>query len=105
MGLNLAMIGLGFYVAGALAAIFKKATNGTWYPDNLNNGFMENYFFFLAGVMFLNFLLFLFLASRYQYVQTKDGRGELETSDDVISPRTSDLFLVNDIGNNSDIPC
>lgn len=70
MGLNLATIGIGFYVAGALAAIARKATDGSWYPQDLNTGKLENYFFFLAVVMFLNFLLFVYLARRYKYVES-----------------------------------
>lgn len=71
MGLNLATIGIGFYVAGALAAIARKATGGSWYPQDLNDGKLENYFFFLAVVMFLNFLVFVYLARRYKYVETQ----------------------------------
>lgn len=70
MGLNLATIGIGFYVAGALAAIVRKATDGSWYPQDLNAGKLENYFFFLAVVMFLNFLVFVYLARRYKYVES-----------------------------------
>lgn len=66
MGLNLATIGIGFYVAGALAAIAKKASGDTWYPQDLNDGKLENYFFFLAAVMFLNFLVFVFIARKYK---------------------------------------
>lgn len=70
MGLNLATIGIGFYVAGALAAIVRKTTHGIWYPQDLNNGKLENYFFFLAAIMLLNFGIFVFLARRYKYVET-----------------------------------
>lgn len=71
MGLNLATIGIGFYVAGALAAIARKATDGSWYPQDLNDGKLENYFFFLAVVMFLNFLVFVYLARKYKYVESQ----------------------------------
>ena len=70
MGLNLATIGIGFYVAGALAAIVRKASDGSWYPQDLNAGKLENYFFFLAVVIFLNFLVFVYLARRYKYVES-----------------------------------
>lgn len=70
MGLNLATIGIGFYVAGALTAIVRKATDGSWYPQDLNAGKLENYFFFLAVVIFLNFLVFVYLARRYKYMES-----------------------------------
>lgn len=82
MGLNLATIGIGFYVAGALAAIVRKATHGTWYPQDLNNGKLENYFFFLAAIMLLNFVAFVFLAQRYKYVKTSaSSRGPVAQVD------------------------
>ncbi|XP_067054784.1 solute carrier family 15 member 4-like isoform X2 [Acropora muricata] len=82
MGLNLATIGIGFYVAGALAAIVRKATHGTWYPQDLNNGKLENYFFFLAAIMLLNFVAFVFLAQRYKYVKTPaSSRGPVSQVD------------------------
>lgn len=74
MGLNLATIGIGYYMAGALAAIARKASDGSWYPQDLNDGNLENYFFFLAAVMFLNFLVFVFLARRYKYVESLTAR-------------------------------
>ena len=67
MGLCLAMIGLGYYVAGLLAFIVKKASDSKWYPDDLNNGVLEYYMFLLAGLMLINAAVFLFLAVRYRY--------------------------------------
>ena len=67
MGLCLAMIGLGYYVAVLLASIVKKASGSKWYPDNLNNGALEYYMFLLAGLMLINAAVFLFLAVRYRY--------------------------------------
>ena len=54
--------------------IDRKATDGSWYPQDLNDGKLENYFFFLAAVMFLNFLVFVFLARRYKYVESLKTR-------------------------------
>ena len=68
MGLCLAMIGLGYFVASALAAILKHATDGTWYPDDLNHGSLENYLFLLAGLMIVNTAVFVWLAIKYRYV-------------------------------------
>ena len=67
MGLCLAMIGLGYYVAGLLAYIVKKASDSKWYPDDLNDGTLEDYMFLLAGLMLINAAVFLFLAAGYQY--------------------------------------
>lgn len=67
MGLCLAMIGLGYYVASALASIVKHASNGDWYPEDLNKGFMEYYLFLLAGLMLVNAVVFLLTAVKYRY--------------------------------------
>ena len=83
MGLNLATIGIGFYVAGALAAIAKKASEDTWYPQDLNDGKLENYFFFLAAVMFLNFLVFVFIARKYKYVELSRTRKSLTVQKEI----------------------
>lgn len=83
MGLNLATIGIGFYVAGALAAIAKNASGDTWYPQDLNDGKLENYFFFLAAVMFLNFLVFVFIARKYKYVELSQTRKSLTVQKEI----------------------
>ena len=67
MGLNLAMIGFGFFLASALASIVEKASDRQWYPKNLNNGKLECYMFLLASLMLLNAAMFLLLAVRYRY--------------------------------------
>lgn len=68
MGLCLAMIGLGYYVASLLASIVKHASHSKWYPDDLNKGTLECYLFLLAGLMLVNLAVFLYLALRYHYV-------------------------------------
>ena len=67
MGLNLAMISSGFFLASVLASIVEKASDRQWYPKNLNNGKLECYMFLLAGLMLLNAAVFLLLAVRYRY--------------------------------------
>ncbi|RMX54607.1 hypothetical protein pdam_00014105, partial [Pocillopora damicornis] len=68
MGAFLVTSGLGNYVANLLVVIVKEASNGDWYPvDNPNKGHFEYFFFLLAGLMMLNFLVFLYVASYYKY--------------------------------------
>ena len=74
MGAFLVTSGLGNYVANLLVVIVKVASNGDWYPvDNPNHGHFEYFFFLLAGLMMLNFLVFLYVASSYKY-KTSSGR-------------------------------
>lgn len=72
MGLCLAMIGLGYYVAVVLASIVKHASESKWYPDDLNKGSLENYMFLLAGLMMVNVAVFLYLAVKYRYADHAD---------------------------------
>ena len=68
MGVFLVTSGLGNYVANLLVVIVKEASNGDWYPvDDPNHGHFEYFFFLLAGLMMLNFLVFLYVASSYKY--------------------------------------
>ena len=68
MGAFLVTSGLGNYVANLLVVIVKVASNGDWYPvEDPNHGHFEYFFFLLAGLMMLNFLVFLYVASYYKY--------------------------------------
>ena len=67
MGVCLAMTGFGFYVASALVSIVKKASDGEWYPEDLNKGSLEYYMFLLAGLMLVNAFVFFLLAVKYRY--------------------------------------
>ena len=98
MGLCLAMIGLGYYVAGLLASIVKHASHSKWYPDDLNTGTLENYMFLLAGLMLINAAVFVFLAIRYRYAErahqeipvNDDGtEGERERNQSIGKPSSS----------------
>ena len=67
MGIYIVTTGLGSYVAMALVNIV-RAVSSTAYPDDLNDGNLEHYFFLLSGLMLLNFLIYLIVASNYHYV-------------------------------------
>lgn len=64
MGVFLAATGVGGYLANLLVVV----VNSDWYPEkDPNQGHMEYFFFLLSGLMMLNFLLFLYIASSYKY--------------------------------------
>ena len=58
--------GIGSYIANFLVAV----VSSDWYPEDPNQGHMEYFFFMMAGLMTLNFLLFLFIASSYKYKES-----------------------------------
>ena len=68
MGAFLVTGGIGNYVANLLVLIVRSASNDDWYPsDDPNQGHLEYFFFLLAGLMMVNFLVFLYIASSYKY--------------------------------------
>lgn len=80
MGAFLVTSGLGNYVATLLVVIVRSASNNKWYPsEDPNTGELENFFFLLAGLMMLNFVVFLLIASSYKY-KTATRREEINSN-------------------------
>ncbi|RUS83662.1 hypothetical protein EGW08_008568 [Elysia chlorotica] len=68
MGAYLATTGLGSYVSSAIIAIVGVVTkDDPWFPDEINDGKVENLFFLLGTLMILFFLGYLPVAYRYEY--------------------------------------
>lgn len=76
MGLFLETTGVGSYVALLLIVIVKAVTGSdppdSWFPNDINQGKTEYLFFMLAILLFLNFVLFSYVASCYKYNQAND---------------------------------
>lgn len=49
-----------------------------WFPDEINTGYVEYFFFLLGGLMFVDFLIFLGIAKCYKY-KNKAAHNEPET--------------------------
>lgn len=75
MGLFLMMSGLGNYVSEAILKIVRAATGSeppdSWFPDEINKGKTEYLFFMLGILMFVDFIIFVFVAKAYKY-RTKE---------------------------------
>ncbi|KAL4362116.1 hypothetical protein GQ457_04G024600 [Hibiscus cannabinus] len=76
-GLFLSTISMGFFVSSLLVSIVDHVTGQSWLRSNLNEGKLNNFYWLLAMLGFLNLVVFLILASRHQY------RRQLESLDDV----------------------
>lgn len=78
MGLFLMMSGLGNYVSEAILKIVRAATGteppDSWFPEEINEGKLEYLFFLLGIVMFVDFVIFIFVAKCYKYkkIQTEE---------------------------------
>ena len=67
--------GLGSFAGAALVVIVNAITeavngeDGKWYPDKKyvnKSPYLANYFFLLAGLMFLNFIAYIFVAVSFK---------------------------------------
>ncbi|XP_066308452.1 protein NRT1/ PTR FAMILY 8.1-like [Miscanthus floridulus] len=74
--LSLTTVALGNYLSTVLVTIVTHITtrNGNigWIPDNLNRGHLDYFFWLLAVLSLLNFLVYLVIASWYKYKKTAD---------------------------------
>ncbi|XP_078658480.1 solute carrier family 15 member 4-like [Branchiostoma floridae x Branchiostoma belcheri] len=64
-------VGLGGYMGSVVAEVVNVATEGSdWFPEELNDGFVERYFFLLAAMLAVNLIVFISVARGYRYVAT-----------------------------------
>ena len=73
MGVFLFTTGLGNFAGAGLVGIVNAITGAIdesrkWYPDKkyINQGRLAYFFFLLAGLMFLNFIVYIFVAVRFK---------------------------------------
>ena len=72
MGLFLATSGIGSFLGSALLAVVSSASlkfeHKNWFPDDINKGSLDKYFYLLAAIMLADLLLFVLIAVRYSYL-------------------------------------
>lgn len=85
-GLFLSTLSMGFFVSSLLVSLVGKVTNKAWIRNNLNRGELDNFYWMLAVLGVLNYLVFLIFAKTHQYTvqqsNTSDGGEELKGSND-----------------------
>ena len=79
MGVFLAMSGCGMFLSNALISIVSSLASD-WYPENINTGSLESFFFLISGLMLLDCVIFLVLAFRYKYVLAENDLSEVEVT-------------------------
>ena len=91
MGAFLFTCALGNYLASALAIIVRAASSNDWYPSkDPNQGHMEYFFFLLSGLMLINFVVFLYIASSYKYKTVPKRTNETANDLDTDQPADGD---------------
>ncbi|XP_071953739.1 uncharacterized protein [Antedon mediterranea] len=69
LGLYLFTAGLGCYLGSLLVIIVNAATKGhEWYPDEINDGYLERYYILLAVLLLVNTGIFAVIGHYYTYV-------------------------------------
>ncbi|KAJ0247035.1 Protein NRT1/ PTR FAMILY 8.1 [Hirschfeldia incana] len=71
LALSFTMNALANYLSTVLVTVVMKMTKKKgkpgWIPDNLNRGHLDYFFYLLAALSFLNFLVYLWISKRYKY--------------------------------------
>ena len=64
-------VSMGSYVSSIILTLVSYITTQGggpgWIPDNLNEGHLDRFFWLVAGVSFVNLIVFIGCASRYRY--------------------------------------
>ena len=70
-GIYLLCLGLGIYFGTLLVTLIQIFTvQYPWIPVEINEGYLENFFFLLGGIMAVNVCAFLIVANRYEHSST-----------------------------------
>ncbi|XP_010676154.2 protein NRT1/ PTR FAMILY 6.3 [Beta vulgaris subsp. vulgaris] len=83
-GLFLTTLSLGFFVSSALVTVVHNITGDKhpWIADNLNQGRLDYFYWLLAGLSVVNFLVYLVFAKWYIYKETRLAEEGYEVEED-----------------------
>ncbi|CAO2835195.1 unnamed protein product [Amaranthus hypochondriacus] len=79
-GSALCMLSMSFgnYMSSVIVTIIMKITTRNnmsgWIPENLNEGHLERFFFLLATLTTVNFMVYLYYASSYKYIYPEESK-------------------------------
>lgn len=79
-GFFLTTLSMGYFVSSLLVSIVDKVSKKRWLKSNLNKGKLDYFYWLLAVLGVLNFVLFLVLAMRHEY---KAQHNNIETNDSI----------------------
>ncbi|KAJ3679635.1 hypothetical protein LUZ60_017646 [Juncus effusus] len=82
--LFLATLSMGFFFSSVLVTIVDKVTNGRWLTNNLNNGKLDYFYWMLAILGLLNFIVFLVIAWKHEYKVERDIMKDVQMKDDEV---------------------
>ena len=73
---------MGFYVSSMLVSVVDESSHETWLKSNLNKGKLDHFYWLLAGLVALDFMLFLFFAIKHQYKVQPQIVNQVENGDE-----------------------
>ncbi|XP_057532815.1 protein NRT1/ PTR FAMILY 7.3-like [Amaranthus tricolor] len=79
-GSALCMLSMSFgnYTSSVIVTMIMKITTRNnmpgWIPENLNEGHLERFFFLLAALTAVDFMVYMFYASSYKYIQPEESK-------------------------------
>ena len=76
---NLVVTGIGFLLAAGLVAIV-DLWSPEWIPTDLDKGYLEYYFFLIAGIMIVTLIAFIPYSKTYAYKRGTDVSTEISLS-------------------------
>ncbi|CDY30052.1 BnaAnng37320D [Brassica napus] len=83
-GLLLSTLALGFFFSSVLVTIVEKFTDKAhpWIADDLNKGRLYNFYWLVAVIVTLNFLIFLVFSKWYVYKDKRLAELGIELEDE-----------------------
>ncbi|XP_021715940.1 protein NRT1/ PTR FAMILY 6.4-like [Chenopodium quinoa] len=66
-GFFLSTLAMGFFVSSLLVSIVDETSHETWLKSNLNKGRLNDFYWLLAGLVAIDFVIFLIFAMKHQY--------------------------------------
>eukprot|EP00252_Welwitschia_mirabilis_P018946 TRINITY_DN4258_c0_g1_i1.p1 TRINITY_DN4258_c0_g1~~TRINITY_DN4258_c0_g1_i1.p1 ORF type:complete len:563 (+),score=58.40 TRINITY_DN4258_c0_g1_i1:292-1980(+) len=73
-GLFLSTLALGFFFSSCLVSLVNRLTDPAWLPNNLNMARLDNFYWMVAILSFVNFIVYLFCAKWYTYKDDMIGK-------------------------------
>merc|ERR1712129_97320 len=76
VAIYLSVIGIGSILSGIIISVIQnlscKKQGSCWISNNLNNGHLDHFYWFLAVLAAINFFIFIIVARYYEYKSNRE---------------------------------
>jgi hypothetical protein len=103
---NLFTNALGSWITIPLTLLVNVNQNSPWIPDNVDDGKLDYYYFLLAGIMTLAYIIFVYVSQSFIYADPEEleRMDRITNRDNIVleSEESLNALLVNEkVGRNS----